>query len=60
MQIQNPFKRPSVAQVHAESLETARYEMAQHRAAFEFHAAMIVMYQARITRIAGETSGAPQ
>lgn len=56
MQIQNPFKRPSVAQVNAETLATAQFELTQHKAAAEYHAAMIVMYQSRIARLGAESA----
>lgn len=56
--IRSLFTRPSLAQVNAESLTQAQYELAQHKAAAEFHAAMIVMYQARVARIAAESTGA--
>lgn len=54
MQIQNPFKRPSVAQVNDEALATAQFELCQHKAAAEFHQAMIGMYEGRIKRLQAE------
>lgn len=57
MQFQNPFKRPTVAQVNAESLALAQFNLTEHKAAAEYHVAMIAMYQARITRLNRESAG---
>lgn len=45
------FKRPPLAQVNAETLEDAHYQLALNLAAAEYHAAMIGMYQERIARL---------
>lgn len=55
LQIQNPFKRPSVAQVNAEMLVSAQFELSQHKASLEFHQAMVSMYEGRIKRLQSES-----
>jgi hypothetical protein len=45
------FSRPSLSRVEEEARQQAQYELFQHRAAAEYHLAMVGMYEQRIARL---------
>lgn len=52
------FQRPSPAEFDLKLLDEARYAMSQHRAAAEYHHAMIGLYSLRIARLEASHKGA--
>lgn len=52
------FQHPSPAEFDLKLLDDARYAMAEHKAAAEYHYAMIGLYSLRIARLEASQKGA--
>lgn len=53
------FSRPSLAEINDQTLEQARFTLADQMQAVEFHEAMIGMLQRRIARLEMEAANRP-